>query len=254
MKEQDKDVERTFFDSIADKLDGLPTGQEQICAILTELNKHKIRLKGNMLECGCGTSGYSQYLVRVYRHLKATGVDLSPGTVKIANKTTEWAICGDVEDFYLFKKEQFDVITCLFFLHHLPSVRHALCNIDHWLRPGGILIIMDVNPKDIMKRISHTLRKLFEAMGGTTYLLTHCMATPNETIHEIDEYLAVLSRYEIITNKEVYIKSAMTFKHPVHIATRLFYKYMPICKYSKQQHLLILRKWGKNVYRNNHRT
>ena len=258
MKIQNKNIERRFFNDIAN-LANTSVGREQFDFIASNLYNSGIYLKGTMLEVGCGPQGYKNYFLETYWYLKVVGLDLSQESVKVANKDYPWAICGDAEASWIFKQGEFNVITCLFFLHHLPSIKQAMQNIDYWLKPGGILIIMDINPYNIMARISNFGRKIFERLGGTEYLIRHHMATPNETIHNVKEYLEPLAMphslkgYKVIVSKGFYVKRP--HKNPSHILhnekivrwvlfhlANIYYKIMPPCKFSEQHILLILKK------------
>ena len=97
------------------------------------------------LEIGCGKGEFSQRLAQ--RSGRVLALDLSPEMIRIARarsaqlQNVEFQI-ADVMSYDL-PPEAFDCIATIATLHHLP-LREALLKIKAALKPGGVLLILDL--------------------------------------------------------------------------------------------------------------
>src|ERR1043166_8566964 len=97
----------------------------------------------DILECGCGTGLILERLAEFAKH--ATGVDLSPGMLSLAQ-----ARGLDVKEASVtalpFDDASFDV-TCSFkVLAHVPDIGKALAEMARVTRPGGVILAEFYNP------------------------------------------------------------------------------------------------------------
>jgi len=105
----------------------------------------------NVIELGCGLGMLSLELARNGLHV--TGVDLSPKSIKIANKYRDENtykdnfgslkyICCDINEIE-FKREEFDSVIFFRSLHHIPNWESLIEKIYYTLKPGGRLILSE---------------------------------------------------------------------------------------------------------------
>ncbi len=201
-RKQIKKYEIEVFDSIADSSTYEISVGNLYKLISDSIRKHKIQLKGSMLEAGCGTGAFGKQLLKTFKDLKIIGVDISPKMVKRANDGTNkyHAITGDLENGHLFKPRSLDFIYCPFVLHHFPSLDKVMKNYSKWLKPKGFIIIIEPNGLNIISRFSKLLRVVIEKTLGKQYIIEHQLATPNENDHEPNFYLSSLKENNFKTN------------------------------------------------------
>jgi ubiquinone/menaquinone biosynthesis C-methylase UbiE len=98
-----------------------------------------------VLEIGCGTGGFARRLAERSQHVLA--LDLSPEMIRIAREQSaqfpniEFQL-ADVRDWPL-ADESFDCIASIATLHHVP-IRETLLKIKAALKPGGVLLVLDL--------------------------------------------------------------------------------------------------------------
>jgi ubiquinone/menaquinone biosynthesis C-methylase UbiE len=98
-----------------------------------------------VLEIGCGTGAFSRRLAAAAGQVVA--IDLSPQMVRVARsrsanlRNIEYH-CADVMSCDL-RAAQFDCVTTIATLHHLP-LRKVLLKLKETLKPGGVLIVLDL--------------------------------------------------------------------------------------------------------------
>jgi ubiquinone/menaquinone biosynthesis C-methylase UbiE len=105
--------------------------------------------RARLLDIGCGTGAFLREVKRNYPRLAVTGLDLSGPYLRLARRRlAEWSRVTMVEaaaERMPFAAGQFDVVTCIYLFHELPSgVRRAVSDeIRRVLKPGGSLIFVD---------------------------------------------------------------------------------------------------------------
>ena len=102
-----------------------------------------------LLDVGCGTGRFLREVKANYPRLEATGLDLSPYYLAVAQRDLRsWSrvqlVLGAAEAIP-FADSQFDAITCVYLFHELPpGVRRAVvAEIRRVLKPGGMLVFVD---------------------------------------------------------------------------------------------------------------
>ena len=97
------------------------------------------RERGRLLDLGCGAGEpFPRYFLD--RGWEVYGVDFSKKMLHLAAQYAPGmhTICDDMLDVE-FAPAQFDAITCIYSLFHVPRARHPelFAKFNRWLRPGG---------------------------------------------------------------------------------------------------------------------
>ena len=99
----------------------------------------------NVLEVGCGTGAFARRLAERARHVVA--LDLSPEMIRVArSRSAEFSNLefhvADARS-WGFPAAHFDYIATIATLHHLP-LREVILKLKETLKPGGVLIVLDL--------------------------------------------------------------------------------------------------------------
>jgi len=111
-------------------------------AVLDDFLAHLPQARGTLLDLGCGAG---EPFARTFtdRGWEVTGVDFSARMVELASRFTPAmrTILADMRE-VSFPSEQFDAITAIYSLFHLPRTDHSAMfdKFCRWLRPGGKLL------------------------------------------------------------------------------------------------------------------
>ena len=141
------------FDSKARAWDADPRFMER-GRHLAEAIRARVILRQDMraLDYGSGTGHLSFPLRGVVGHF--TLVDSAAGMVDVAREkiaaqgiANMEARLGDMTT-ALQSDERFDLICTAMALHHIPDTDAALAAFHHWLRPGGVLCVADLDQED----------------------------------------------------------------------------------------------------------
>jgi SAM-dependent methyltransferase len=106
-------------------------------------SRHNIRI----LDAGCGTGVSTDSLVHLNPHARVTAIDLSPGTLKVAQERCQRSGADRVEfhNLSLFDVDQlpgqFDLINSVGVLHHTPDPIRGIQALAAKLAPGGLMHI-----------------------------------------------------------------------------------------------------------------
>lgn len=119
-----------------------------------------------VLDLGCGGGILTESLAKV--GAITTGIDLAPELISVARehaKTQQLAIdyqCIAVETFAAQQAQQFDVITCMEMLEHVPDPTQILIACRQLLKPNGVLFLSTLN---------RNLKSFLLAIIGAEYIL-----------------------------------------------------------------------------------
>lgn len=117
----------------------------------------------NALEVGCGTGEFSRRLAT--RSARVIALDLSPEMIRLARSRSEQFsnIDFQVADVtsWPFPVEAFDCVASIATLHHL-ALRELLSRIKASLKPGGVLLILDLFERE---------RSIFKPEGAVDFVL-----------------------------------------------------------------------------------
>jgi len=104
---------------------------------------------GAALDLGCGTGEFSRLLA--VRSDRVLGVDLSPTMIRVARERSAGFgnLSFETADAlnWHWPRESFDGIVSIAALHHLP-LKEIAERMKQALRPGGVLVILDVYRED----------------------------------------------------------------------------------------------------------
>lgn len=130
---------KTDWEKIAEKFSDT---RHNIWPELISLTKY-VKNNDKILDLGCGNGRLCQLFQN--RPVEYIGIDSSHKLINLAKKQFDKAIfkIGDALNL-TFKKEQFNVVFVIAFLHHIPSKRlrlKVLKNCYDVLKPGGFLIL-----------------------------------------------------------------------------------------------------------------
>lgn len=131
-----------------------------------------------VLDMGCGGGILTEGLASA--GALATGVDLEAGAIKVAKEHAQKSkldieyIHSAIED--LPAERQFDVITCLEMLEHVPDPAPLITKLCQHLKPNGTLFISTIN---------RTTKAYLFTIIGAEYLLK---IIPKDT-HEYKKYI-----------------------------------------------------------------
>src|SRR5678815_1744766 len=109
------------------------------------LLKHVPANCGNALEIGCGTGAFARQLAGRCR--RVIGIDLSAEMIRVARSRSrrfenlEFELADAMS--WSFPQSHFDFICSIATLHHLNQ-RELLPKIKDALKPGGVLVILDL--------------------------------------------------------------------------------------------------------------
>jgi ubiquinone/menaquinone biosynthesis C-methylase UbiE len=101
-----------------------------------------------VLELGCGAGIPTTR--QLAERFAVTGVDISARQVRLAQQNVPVAkfICTDMTHLE-FPPESFDAVTAFYSIIHVPRQEQPklLRDIAMWLRPGGLLVALELQPK-----------------------------------------------------------------------------------------------------------
>jgi SAM-dependent methyltransferase len=104
----------------------------------------------DILEIGCGAGFAVEYLHGCYRTY--TGIDYSTELIQYAeNRNNNSYASFHAEDFFEFRAEsKYDVIFMIGVLHHMTDIPLAIKICHSFLRPGGLLVVNEPQPANII--------------------------------------------------------------------------------------------------------
>lgn len=123
---------------------------DYVVALLRRLRRDPSGM--DVLDIGCGIGTYTHLLAPSVRSI--TGVDRSENTLKLERDRKQTGrVCGDATHLP-FTGDAFDVALAITVLHHIPPPDWpaALGEFRRVLRPGGLLLIFEHNPRNPMTR------------------------------------------------------------------------------------------------------
>ena len=123
------------------------------------IDSHSPVAEKNIVDIGCGGGILTEALAQ--RGAKATGIDLAKTSIEVAklhaleSQLTINYQCTSAERFAEEHSEQFDIVTCLEMLEHVPDPLSTINACTQLLKPGGDLFLstLNRNPKSYLMAI-----------------------------------------------------------------------------------------------------
>jgi len=165
---------KQHFDSTAQHYDQMP------CVILSQKSAHAMMKayafsedETHVMDYACGTGLVSRELVPYVKTI--VGVDISQGMVdqynlRVYNQGIPpeemHAICAKLEGNQgELDGKKFDVVVCASAYHHIQSIEHITQILAYFLKPGGVLLVVDLEKTEVGIHIdSH--REIVPHRGG----------------------------------------------------------------------------------------
>ena len=126
----------------------------------------------DVLEIGCGDGRVTVHLAGIPKRLVA--IDLDKRQLAIARDLTSTACfqCGSGEKL-AFKSDSFDVVLFTLSLHHQDSAT-ALHEAHRVVRPDGVVVILEPDPKSEFERLSSLVRDETEPLERAQEAIAEC--------------------------------------------------------------------------------
>jgi 2-polyprenyl-3-methyl-5-hydroxy-6-metoxy-1,4-benzoquinol methylase len=115
-------------------------------AVVLELFHQRLAGGASVLDLGCGPGWTSLFLARA--GFEVVGLDISERMIEIARaraadeNTPAAFVVGDMEEFDL-DRHDFDAVLLFDALHHCPGYKNVLRRAYEYLRPGGLLLLLE---------------------------------------------------------------------------------------------------------------
>jgi ubiquinone/menaquinone biosynthesis C-methylase UbiE len=144
--EQEKQIEKDFFDRIALEDQEYQRFAEGSYAKIFSLFKSLVDPKpgDSILDMGCGTGAFTQRLKQEFPSANVLGMDISEQCINRARKSYADILfsAGDVEKTNL-DSHSIDIICYFGALHHFPDFNNVAREAGRILRPGGKVFSLD---------------------------------------------------------------------------------------------------------------
>ena len=114
----------------------------------------------SLIDIGCGTGAFLQFISEKIPDIRLYGLDLSEGMIREVNSrmgTSATVYQGDSEHMPL-SDGQFDFVTCNMSIHHYPQAQLAVNEMFRILKAGGTVCINDM---DCVAPIRWVANKIF---------------------------------------------------------------------------------------------
>lgn len=123
-----------------------------------------------LLDLACGTGKFTARLAAALSPRSIRAVDLSPAMIRVARSNLERAKfageveleVGDITKLDHIGDDSYDLVTCSFTAHHLPSADPAVARLleemDRIARPDGIVFLLDLGRLKTRKLMEQYVR------------------------------------------------------------------------------------------------
>lgn len=130
----------------------------------------------SILDVGCGSGILIKKLLSLNRNLKLQGIDITPKMAEVArskfkhNSSVKITLGSVVK--MPFKDSSFDHVTCASSFHHHPDPVLSIKEMVRVLKPGGKLLILDMNIDGFFRKLVFKLENIIHNEGEVYRLTT----------------------------------------------------------------------------------
>jgi SAM-dependent methyltransferase len=135
----------------------------ELCLYKSVLPRLKHYASGKLLDAGCGTMPFRQYL---------EGCVAEYHSLDVEKRVPEVEFVADVQDMRIVSSGSYDTVFCSEVLEHIPEPKRAIAEVRRILRPGGKCIFtvpylsrLHEEPFDYFRYTRHGLQFLLEKNG-----------------------------------------------------------------------------------------
>jgi ubiquinone/menaquinone biosynthesis C-methylase UbiE len=156
----------------------LSLGREQAMRRMT-VDLAQLQPGESVLDVGCGTGTLTRLAkVRVGETGRVYGVDAAPQMIAVArHKAARRDLAIDFQvgliEQLAFPDDSFDVVLSSLMMHHLPEElkRQGLAEIARVLKPGGRLLVLDIQPRQSQRTQSRIKRHVQQRSSHAFFAL-----------------------------------------------------------------------------------
>lgn len=148
------------YDEVARDYDTHRSGDIETVRLIAD--RCCVRARSRVLDGGCGTGNYALLLNRL-TGAATVGLDRSAGMLEKASAkqpSFRW-VQGDLRAMP-FRARSFDLVYCLYVLHHLPNDLDAFCDEMYRVLDAGTVLLIST-PRDQIER--HPLNQFFPSFA-----------------------------------------------------------------------------------------
>lgn len=124
-------------------------------AMFNRLIRHHVPSAQSILDVGCGKGNFLRFLRNTGAYQRLVGVDLSPLAAEPGLEFIRADFCN------LDWPEQFDVVTSMAVIEHIPDVQKFAECLQRACKPGGLILVMTIDDRGLL----YTLARLLHGWG-----------------------------------------------------------------------------------------
>lgn len=151
----------------------------------------KLSKRSVVLDCSSGSGGFLNLLHSIYPSAKLFGIDVGQDAINVATKQYLFAQFSEQSiEKVDFNDSTFDSIISLMAFHHYKNPKAFFSEIERVLKPGGVLLLADIQPK------YKATQKIQNRMG--------CMEPYHfEKYYSLDEIETLLSQTRLTIKSDI---------------------------------------------------
>ncbi|KAI0065278.1 S-adenosyl-L-methionine-dependent methyltransferase [Artomyces pyxidatus] len=102
-------------------------------------------MPGRILELGAGSGAWAIQVARKFPRSEVIAADLAVALPPVALPPNLRFLQMDITEPFPFKFESFDIVHARFVMIHIPHIEHHLQRIISLIKPGGLLLVEDID-------------------------------------------------------------------------------------------------------------
>lgn len=195
---------------------------------------NKLNREVKVLEVGCGSGCFLDFLKKNSPNAKTVGVDITENSVKQCKEKGHNAFCGTLEDYLkIYPKEKYDFVMSFHCLEHVVNPREYIAEMINICKTGGLCInaipytsILEQPWWDVLNSPPHHMTRwsisAIEELGYQVGCKVELMGQNNFNVW--NESFSMLNRifyplYDQPQGRRVY---EVAWKHPILFLRELF--------------------------------